>query len=1601
MTWPLSQDFNEAVQNPSTAFSDPDLKGGRIGTNPMGVPIPRSGNYADVYQVTSASGQKWAVKCFTRPTSTGLDQRYAAVSEHLASANLPFTVGFSFLPQGVRVRGQWYPIVKMQWVDGFPINAFVRENLNRSTILENMLSLWVRLCRRLRETGMAHCDIQHGNVLLVPAEGRGNSLGLKLVDYDGMFVPALATLPSGEAGHPCFQHPERIATGAYSPDLDRFPHLVVATALRGLLVGGKSLWDKYDNGDNLLFTEKDFQNPGQSKIFKELWETGDPFTVGLAGHLALACTKSLHQTPWLDQLMPGGQPPILTPSQERQAAAIISGQPITPEPTMPGSMPQIVIPPHYSHPPYGPAHYPPQPAAPHQYEVPKPPVAPPVPQAAPARGMSFDSDSTSDEMEFGTSRRRRRNQSQSGSTLILAGIAGVVVMGSIVGGIIYFTGKGKKPSEVLVQKPDETKPDEKKSDPPITTPDPLPVNSNGKSNTVPMVNPPQPRPQPNDLPKIIGKVVWSKPAGEQRNQLARSVQFSLDGNRVIVAQERTGLIDIRDAATGDVIATFREHTPPATAFPFPLPNDKVMSIAREPVMMAWDASNGQATARAPLAQPKAGITAVRADAKGQYAIICWDEDASVIEIENGGRSILDLKMPKGPFGNPGVAIAPDGSRVLALTTNGSFREYSLPELSPLEKPCKVENAASIIAWSPTQKLAAIRRFKDGQLPGHLTIVNTETGEIAHTLRGGYALPAEFSADGRLFIAFDKGHLEQWDTETWTKNAFVPLQGTTPTSFSVSADGQRVAVTGTNQQIQLAVFSKDAKPTIPSPGSVSPPDTPVRRLTEVVALNTTDVNLDAIRSWAVDRTGKTLYFATDAAFYPVDWANKKFTSRYAPVEGRIRQIWATAAGEVVLEVRNQRVTELHVLDGTSGRLTGPGIIRPSLTDTPKSIHVGSNGTMAVITKDNGHVACLDLKTGRTLYTFHPKMAAESAFCTSTADKIIVNCVSRIEVYPFAERPKFQWFNPSRNLGIETIQLEAVSDDGRRAVLRTPGADNNGTRFTIVSFEGWKAISSVSSAMTRGAVQFRFLGNSDRGILREENQTFLIDILTGKRISTATSQVVTDNSRSIPSPSGEYVLLGSSTGVALFRTTDAPVTVVEVPVPAGPRRLAIPSEEQRAQANKAIREMYADDFAKKLPPDRKRLGDQLYTDARQMAKEPPEQYVMLKEALAIGIEVQDSKLIMDSADALDEVFEVNGFDLKVAGLEKIASTSTQSAALKQVAESIQELSEELANQDQFEKAIKLNSIAISCYNRSGSVQQQRDLETRQAQLRTTQDAFQAVLPAVEKLKTMPGDPESSTVVGQFRCFQQGRWEDGFRLLVNASNPALKKLAEMELNATSNFEMTDVQRGDLWWDYAESIADPNKSIAKGRAKFWYSKGLESVAVGPDRENAVKRLSFTWFGNEYRPGVVVEVFQPAGSRVKTKGLITNTIDAKVDNTEIISDTGTPTAGLKWVGVIVAPSPGRYKIIADTQDDIRITFGTKPDEKKIISTVDKGMGNRDAYYVFSDKPVVMLVEYAAQKRRDRGIILKWIPPGSKSEERIPASVLFHKRDDEKLVTDE
>ncbi len=319
MAWPQATDYNAAVQAPALCFGDADLRQGQVEADLFGLPRPYAGNFADVYQVQNG-GASWAVKCFTRPVEN-LRQRYQAVSDHLCLEPRPFMVDFVYLEEGIRVRGQWYPALKMQWVEWLRLNEFVAAHLDRPAVLERLAQMWLRLSQELRAARMAHGDLQHGNVLLVPGS-KASLLSLKLIDYDGLYVPALADQPSGEVGHPNYQHPQRLDGGLYSPEVDRFAHLVIFTALHCLCTGGAPLWERHDSGENLLFREEDFRNPARSKLWPELLALADAEARALVGHLLLAGQGPIGAVPTLEELHVGGGVRPLDAAEEAQVRSL-------------------------------------------------------------------------------------------------------------------------------------------------------------------------------------------------------------------------------------------------------------------------------------------------------------------------------------------------------------------------------------------------------------------------------------------------------------------------------------------------------------------------------------------------------------------------------------------------------------------------------------------------------------------------------------------------------------------------------------------------------------------------------------------------------------------------------------------------------------------------------------------------------------------------------------------------------------------------------------------------------------------------------------------------------------------------------------------------------------------------------------------------------------------------------------------------------------------------------------------------------------------------------------------------------------------------------
>lgn len=297
--WPTQLDYQDALVAPTLCFADPDLAAGQVAErSPFGLPLPVTGQFANVYRLALPDGRAFAVRLFLRDQPNRA-AHWAALAAHLRSLPSPpeCLVPFSYLKQGIALRGEWFPAVKMPWVAGELLNAHVEKRLYDGAALTRVAYAWRDAMAALRRARFAHGDLQHGNILVEPETG-----ALRLVDYDGAFVPVLAGRNPGEAGHPAYQHPAR-GPADYGPDLDRFPALAVYVALRVLAVAPE-VWYRLDNGDNLLFRREDFLNTANSRAFAILEGAlrALPAERRLVDVLRAACDTPLSLVPELDTL---------------------------------------------------------------------------------------------------------------------------------------------------------------------------------------------------------------------------------------------------------------------------------------------------------------------------------------------------------------------------------------------------------------------------------------------------------------------------------------------------------------------------------------------------------------------------------------------------------------------------------------------------------------------------------------------------------------------------------------------------------------------------------------------------------------------------------------------------------------------------------------------------------------------------------------------------------------------------------------------------------------------------------------------------------------------------------------------------------------------------------------------------------------------------------------------------------------------------------------------------------------------------------------------------------------------------------------------------
>lgn len=231
-----------------------------------GEPYRSSGAFAVVFKMKDEqTGKCYALKCFTEEQE-GRAEAYRQIAEELEFVDSPYITSVKYLEKELFVdsncEDEEFPVLLMDWIEGETMETYVAANY---TDTHAMAMLCYRFCKMavwLRSQSFAHGDIKPDNIMVRP-DGT-----LTLVDYDGMFVPAMKGQKSPTIGTKDFSHPLRTIDD-FDETIDDFALASIALSLKAISLN-PSLLNEYGASDRLLFSAADYLDLNKSKTMTAL-----------------------------------------------------------------------------------------------------------------------------------------------------------------------------------------------------------------------------------------------------------------------------------------------------------------------------------------------------------------------------------------------------------------------------------------------------------------------------------------------------------------------------------------------------------------------------------------------------------------------------------------------------------------------------------------------------------------------------------------------------------------------------------------------------------------------------------------------------------------------------------------------------------------------------------------------------------------------------------------------------------------------------------------------------------------------------------------------------------------------------------------------------------------------------------------------------------------------------------------------------------------------------------------------------------------------------------------------------------------------------------
>ena len=266
MQYPLISEYVRAIQDASNNLDE--LAHLVPVQDDHGEPYRSSGAFAVVFKMKDEqTGKCYALKCFTEEQE-GRAEAYRQIADELEFVDSSYITSVKYLDKEIFVDSSCeedeFPVLLMDWIDGETMENYIAENYQDNYVMAILCYRFCKMAAWLRSQPFAHGDIKPDNIMVRPD---GN---LTLVDYDGMFVPAMKGQKSPTIGTKDFSHPLRTVDD-FDETIDDFALASIALSLKAISLK-PSLLDEYGAADRLLFSADDYRDLSKSKVLAALQE---------------------------------------------------------------------------------------------------------------------------------------------------------------------------------------------------------------------------------------------------------------------------------------------------------------------------------------------------------------------------------------------------------------------------------------------------------------------------------------------------------------------------------------------------------------------------------------------------------------------------------------------------------------------------------------------------------------------------------------------------------------------------------------------------------------------------------------------------------------------------------------------------------------------------------------------------------------------------------------------------------------------------------------------------------------------------------------------------------------------------------------------------------------------------------------------------------------------------------------------------------------------------------------------------------------------------------------------------------------------------------